>query len=575
MRRVLTSLSVAAVLALPTVALGQPVVITLGDHECTSAIDPQGLGGELYAIKLPARNGTDILWDVQAKDPLGTFAQAPGAEASSGINISTNWAVGINPGDVVFVFVTFPEGTFGSNPRGNWIAVDSGIPPDVNGAFGTTLVQRVGDTLKTSYLGGAGPTTALDMTLPGTSSPVSVNLGAGSRSFPLGAAGGIEVVFGAVADLSTHDIGGACTISGSNAAPATTAAGAVQGRGYIVGYNVYRMAGTAGVVPTRGQLGTIDNWEYYIPYSGFDLTQDDTPGSTGGIDRNNDGIPDGDDTQAPSETTGFLDLAGVEQPRDVIGSARASTGDEIVIFQDSAISQRPRVSGTGPDVTGGTSYWYAFQPVIAGSVASFVNVAPDVMGNSTGFAVNGILPGTHTVDMDGDTVAESVTLDFTTTGNALPAGDTVEFFSPQAELVPPQPGLGLTNGGLPVLSAPVFGTANPAASLGQVTLNGTLSGNDVNLTFGTMLEPGNVAGFNVYRVVGDSRVRVNDSLILARGGEGNVYSLVDVAVTGTSRRVTRGAGSYVVEVVYNDGTTSRFVGPFSVGSDDRETGRRR
>ena len=129
---------------------------------------------------------------------------------------------------------------------------------------------------------------------------------------------------------------------------------------------------------------------------------------------------------------------------------------------------------------------------------------------------------------------------------------------------------------LPALSAPVFGRVDPAAAVSPIVFNAQHSGADVNITLTTALEAGNVQGFNVFRVVGDSRVQVNDQLILARGGEGNVYTIVDSAAATATRRAVRGdaQAQYLVEVVYNDGTASRFVGPFAVDAQRDTSGRR-
>jgi hypothetical protein len=109
-------------------------------------------------------------------------------------------------------------------------------------------------------------------------------------------------------------------------------------------------------------------------------------------------------------------------------------------------------------------------------------------------------------------------------------------------------------------------------ALGQVTLSGSLRGNDVSVQVTTGLERSNVLGYNVYRVSGDSRVRVNEQPILAQGAESKVYTLVDVATHA------RGARSvdYMVETVFSDGSAPAIAaGPFAVSVDQQPPAPRR
>src|SRR6185503_17566165 len=99
------------------------------------------------------------------------------------------------------------------------------------------------------------------------------------------------------------------------------------GFGMIVGYNVFRLPGTAAVVPTPRDF--VGAWQYYIPFDSFDLNVADTVG-VAGPDMNNDGLPDGDGTDAPSDSLPN-DLAGLHNPDGL-----PYTGDEVILFQDSA-----------------------------------------------------------------------------------------------------------------------------------------------------------------------------------------------------------------------------------------------
>ena len=68
---------------------------------------------------------------------------------------------------------------------------------------------------------------------------------------------------------------------------------------------------------------------------------------------------------------------------------------------------------------------------------------------------------------------------------------------------------------------------------------------------------------------------VNTRPILATGGEGGAYTLVD-DLRRTSLRLRRsGTFTYTVDVLYNDGTPTTTIGPFEVtGSSDRTPTRR-
>jgi hypothetical protein len=92
----------------------------------------------------------------------------------------------------------------------------------------------------------------------------------------------------------------------------------------------------------------------------------------------------------------------------------------------------------------------------------------------------------------------------------------------------------------------------------------------VVLTVTTGFEGAELLGFTAYRLHGAHRTRVNDELVLARGGTGNAYRIVDEA-GGTSLR----SRSYEVEVVTRDGGIDQVLGPARLpGGPGARVGRR-
>jgi hypothetical protein len=264
----------------------------------------------------------------------------------------------------------------------------------------------------------------------------------------------------------------------------------------------------------------------------FDGTAgDDTPGAPG--------------TPAPAETTGHGDLVGMQNP-----DSMPVNGDEALLFQDfsggfdaSTSAAVPRSMGTAPDSN--TDYWYAMQPVVRGDIADWTDISLAGSGR-----------GDLTMDWGGAAGADAVDMN---PGDS----DGPEFISPQADFG--IGGLGLTSGGSPLISAPVWYDSSVALpALGEVDLAATLRDSKVSIELTTGMQAGNVQGYNVYRVVGDSQVKINDTLIVADGGTGNVYKLTDEA-TQSGRRTRRGTAQYTVETVYNDGSASTIDGPFTVG----------
>lgn len=497
----------------------------VADVACGALLmDNRALAGELYVIKthnpgIGPDEHMDWMFDLTGK--------AGRAMASCDVGGST-WFVpdGFKqnpvPPEEVFGFLTYPDG---------WLAVDSASLRG-DGVLGLVQRQHVGDSLPIGVSNGIG------LVLPGSAAQYTagiVDRSGAMALFPIGTARAIEVAFSPIAEINAADVDGAgCTVGGEVIDEAAQF-------GMIVGYNVFRLPGTPSVVPSPGDF--VGAWQYYIPYDSFDLAVPDTLG-TAGPDANGDTLPDGDGTPAPSDGLPY-DLAGLQNPNGI-----PHDGDEVLIFQDSWLNPdgSPRATGTGPDLSGAIGYWYAFQPVIY----QHATVPSDY--NGRGFGRNDEFAGQHTMDRDGDGIGEA--LDFDMDGD-------MEFYSPQ--IVSGQNGLGLTNGGLPLLSAPVFGRVNPLIGVSGPRLDARVVGSaTVELTLVAGFETANIVGYEVKRMASEALTPVNPGLIVARGGEGNVYRVNDRVPA--SRRLARLA--YTVEVVRSDAPRQQF-GPFFVDVADR------
>lgn len=540
MRNVIRPILIAGAALLPALAMGTPATGFIAVPDCTGlVVNVDSDDAEMYVIKYASAASArtnDLLWDISRKGETVSDSQAS-------LNSAGFWSTGDVWGapqiasDLAYNFVTFANGDL-------YVDANDGASVDWLAA----AAWRFGNSLPAGRDAGSG------LAIPGTSAQFSVVTRTGNpgRMFPVRAqppgsatAGSINVAFAPFHEVNPMEIAPQCTISASMANPALS-----SGLGGIIGYNVYRIPGSAGTVPTRQMFmdaivtasDADGGWVYFIDLRTFNVALADTnPGSAG--------------TDAPSDLTP-TDLAGLQNP-----DGRMYSGDEVVIFQDSANragTLRPRAADLAPTL--GASYWYAIQPVILGTMASYA---------SADFTVNQRFPGDHRMDLDGDGEFDAVSLD-----TIVGAHNTPEFISPQAEASNgSQAGMGLTNGGLPFLSAPMFiDGASALPATGQVSLSGSVTGNDVNVQFTTGLEQGTVLGYNVYRVAGDQRVRVNEQPILAQGNESNVYALVDVA--SQSRGGARSI-DYMVEIVYADGTAPTMVGPFAVSLDQQPVRRRR
>lgn len=518
--------------ALPASAQGVASSGIVAVEGCTGAVLPDSENAELYAFKVGLGGScTDILFDLRQTGGMA-FSANTGDDTNPLYLVDPNWAVAQVGSDVHFIYMVFPPapGTIA-----NRIMVDSGTTN--NQDYSAAAIQTVGNSLPSTYAGSNGK----NLVLSSAGSYSVVLAGAApTAGFPRGANGGIEVAFAPISEVNNNDlVGGGCDPAGEYPNPAT---GSQAMDGLIIGYNVYRLNGTPGAPPNAQAFydaslnaNPADGFQYFMPLtSSYNLSAPDTtnPGPAP-----NDSIPN--------------DLGGLQNPDGIMYN-----GDEVMIFQDSASNRgvnRPDV-GSAPVV--GQGYWYTFQPVVCGDVDDFT---------STGFGPgNNQFRGNHAMNLSSLGGAMDA-MDLDLDGNA-------EFFSPQAD-VNAGTGLGLTYNGLPVISQPVFGQMDPLPAHGGLTLSGTLNGTNVQLTFQTTLESGDVESFNVYRGTVAGGMLVNEQPILSQGNEGSVYQLVDDAVQ--ARRISKsGVVQYSVQIRYVDGHTS-VVGPFDVALNSGQAPARR
>ena len=529
MRTTKTFLLAAGILSLGSLAVAQtPVASIIATGGCGGIMDNDADNAILIGVKIPTTGAcTDMLFDLRQTGGLNIGGADVGNASNPLSTLPPNWTNAQVPTDDHIFYVIYPPA---AGSRANRMGIDSGTIN--NQDFTAVAVQTVGNSIPSSYPGTQG----IDLNLATTSYSVKLR-GPGSTAttgFPRGANGGIEVAFSPLAEVNDTDlIGGGCDVAGETRNPGPSNPDP-QVDGGIIGYNVYRVVGTAGTPPTANDFYTqsldadpSQGFQYFMPlYVSYDLGAADT----------NPGAPT---PPAPNDLRPN-DLGGLQNPDGVMYS-----GDEVMIFQDSAANRgTTRQSGTAP--VAGTGYWYAFQPVLCGAMADWAGPRGFSGGGTTlngdhGSSASALAAGDDTVDLD--------------------LNGTPDFFSPQWD-VGVTDGLGFMYNALPVFTEFVFGSVNPAAAGGSLVLTGRMDGQNVNLTFQTGLEAGDVQGFNVFRGVGDSRVRVNEQLILAQGTESSVYQLVDDATQ--ARRLSKGGSvQYTVDIVYTDGHTNT-VGPFAV-----------
>lgn len=534
MRTSLRFLLAASLLAMGTSAFAQvPVAGVVATEDCTNILFNDTENAELIVVKVQQTGGacTDMLFDLRQTGGLS----AGGATAGDDVNVQwlvpPNWKNGQLGTDTHFAYVIYPPA---AGQIANRMMLDSGTI--ANQDFTAAIVQTVGNSIPASI---PAPSRGIGLTLT-SSGTYGVKLagqaGATTAGFPRGANGGVEVAFAPLSEVNDTDlIGGGCDVSGETRNPFTPNDPAVDGG--LLGYNVYRLAGTAGSPPTAQNFydasinaNLDDGWQYFMP-----ITQSYNLSAADNLSLGAPTPPAGSDNN-PN------DLGGLQNPDGVM-----STGDEVLIFQDSA-SNRGLLRASGSAPVAGTGYWYAVQPVMCGSIGDF--------SAATGFGPGGgLFAGMHAMNVSALGAGnDAIDLDL---------DGSVDFFSPQAD-VGNQPGLGFTYNSLPVISQPVFGSVNPAPAAGRVSLSGRVDGQAVALTLQGGLE-GDVKGYYVLRGTGADAVRVNEHLILATGNESSTYQLGDDAVQ--ARRLSRGGTvQYSVEVVYTDDHTS-VAGPFTVTLD--------
>jgi len=532
-------LTAAGALLLPVTVFGQAAIIgTFADQGCTGAFAD---AGEFYSIKVTnnaADQRDDMLFDLRAKG--GLQSDSGTAYAGGSWLVGPNWRAPQTGGDVHYVVATYPPTGPGMPGR---IAIDSAQISDFDG--GLVSFQNVGNSIPT---GGPNSLASIGVNIPGTSAQFSVQLTPTvTKSFPSGStSNGINIAFAQLVDVNdTGSLTVGCSWGAKVADPLDTTDAPAR-RGVIMGYNVYRIPGTSGSVPTptdfRNALTDADPASGWVGFMDVRTLHQSVADGAGAP-------PAG--TPSPVEVSSGADIAGMQNPNGLPYDA-----DEVLIFQDSANSSRARPGGAALQPNLANDYWYAIQPVMVGKVSDFT---------AAGWTANDFMSGDHACDLDGDGTDDSVDLDTTTCTLA-----SVDFISPQNEFG--LDGLGLTNGSNPLLSAPMFFDHTRALpATGGVSVVARNSGSDVSISITTGLESRSIAGYNVYRQVGEERVRVNEQPILAQGAESNVYSLVDTAATQSARGPRATSIQYMVETVYSDGTPSTFAGPFTV----EQPGRRR
>lgn len=359
------------------------------------------------------------------------------------------------------------------------------------------------------------------------------HLGSRSPHFPstgpalpagYGTMSGIEVRFAPLVVRDDTDRGG-CTVGGAEQDP-----GGAQ-PGFVVGYNILRAPGVASVPCAQGALV----FQYFVDLRtlDFDCVEPLPPGP--------------DLALSPCDLNPEGDLVGLVNPDGL-----PDTGDEVIVFGDTDENPdgTPRSMGTAP--FRGQGYWYALQAVVAGSVSEFASVTLGSAGDP---------PRDMRADVDRDGLFDAVS----------PDGASVAFWSPQAEYGLPGLGLVDTCGGGNCSCRMFFvdyGAGGPLPALGRLELEATVSGRDVLLEIATGFETADVVGFRVYRVQSGERRPVGDTLIAARGGDGNVYRVVDAGARRAAASARAGL-AWEVDVLHSDGTPVETFGPFTLAPGRR------
>ncbi len=497
----------AGLLSLPLGASAQTPTIGTVVDETGVQFDTDASACELYSVKSDGGLSTD--WQAHMFNKAGGGVGLLPADFVDGLYqvLAGNFTRPEAPTNVVAGFVTCPNGL---------LHVDSGSLITGFNFLGSAALQIVGNSIDGT------------LTLPGDASPYSVDMGAGNVDFPVvgadssGTVGqSINYAFAPHAELNDVDQGG-WTWGGAEPDLGST----LPDGGFIVGYNVYRLADDGSMTaPNVATLGTMENWVGFMP---MDFEQ--TVGDTGPPGAPADNDPDGDFT-------------GMQNP-----DMAPYTGDEILLYQDGGNLAGDGVTANPRAADPTVAYWYATQPVVRGSVADFASISL-ARGTSAD----------HAEDLDGDGTDDSVDLDL---------DGTPDFYSPNENAG--FPGLGLTHDSLPLLSPAALSDPARLPAIGALALDVEMRRRVVELTLSTALEAGNVLGYDLFRVIGPFRERVNDGLISARGGNGNTYVIVDEPFAGRRARNL----VYEIEVVFNDGSPTETHGPFLAEVSSRGTRRR-
>src|SRR5436190_3753958 len=307
----------AAILAIALPAAAQVPIIGIITDDCTTIVDPTAGAAdapELIAVKIPAGGDcSDLLFDLRAGS---AGLVAGGADASGSLyGVPPNWRAPQAATDTQVVILIYPPATANGGSR---LAIDSDDTATQD--FTLAARQTLGNSIPSSY-SGAG-LAGIDLTLPAGSATYGVKLaGTGSTAtanFPqLAGAGGvlqaIEVAFAPLVEVNNTDwTGNGCSVAGRVANQATTTPAGNDGA--IMGYNVYRVTGTAGTTPTRADFyaaSTDSNpatgWQYFMPLtSSFTINSaDPAPGAAG--------------TNSPIDTVPN-DLGGLQNTDGAFGS---------------------------------------------------------------------------------------------------------------------------------------------------------------------------------------------------------------------------------------------------------------
>jgi hypothetical protein len=389
------------------------------------ATDLPGCGGpaavadlqdaELIAVRFsqdPAGPLTDMLFDLRGKG--GSTSSASGGLDVPWLIVYDEFRDGSLPSDGRFMTVTVP------GQHGDRIVMLS----DHEGAplmSVASSLQEVGNSLP------LGVRASIGIAIPGTRTTYDVDLGGTTSAFPRRLPdGGVEIAFAPLAEVTRPNVPRICVRcvpGGIGWDPRH------PGRGLIVGYAIHRVpdTGDGSGSPEHFAAALVDD----DPSTGFQGFAD--------LRRVDVTIP----TQG-DPGTGDLDPGDATRLSNPDGAMYSS--DEAVLFVDGP--SRCPACGTPPAPD--QAYWYAAQPVWAGSVDAFANVA---------FTYQHRWPGDHRIDADGDGVFESLSLD------SLPMlpGDSPEFISPQAAAG--HDGLGLTVAGRPLISAPMWAAGIPTSQV--------------------------------------------------------------------------------------------------------------